>query len=310
VAFISYLNLLTWPMMALGWLTNLIQRGAASLDRLEVIFSTRPEIVEQPSPAARNAVPGQIEFKQVSFAFSPGQPYESAPPQVLTDISFTVPAGTILGIAGPQGSGKTTLLQLIPRIYDISSGTITLDDTDIRQLRITDLRKSIGFVSQEPFLFSGSIRDNLTFGEPMSEEKIIKATKAAALYDTITQFPHGLDTLVGEKGVVLSGGQKQRMVLARALIADPPILLLDDPVGQVDAQTASAIIDTIRSIAKDRTTIIVSHRISAVSFADCIIVLEDGHISESGTHTELMAANAYYAAAHAMQQAQQPMGAP
>ena len=309
VAFISYLNLLTWPMMAMGWLTNLIQRGAASLDRLEVIFSTRPEILDSPSPESRNAVPGKIEFNRVSFAFSPDLPSGTdKKPQVLTDISFTVPPGTVLGIAGPQGSGKTTLLQLIPRIYDVSSGFITIDGTDIRDLRLADLRKSIGFVSQEPFLFSGTIRDNLTFGEPLPEEKIIKATKAAALYDTITQFPHGLDTLVGEKGVVLSGGQKQRMVLARALIADPPILLLDDPVGQVDAQTASAIIDTIRALAKDRTTIIVSHRISAVSFADHIIVLEDGRITESGSHTDLMAANAYYASAFAMQQAQQPLG--
>ncbi|MFZ2631172.1 MAG: ABC transporter ATP-binding protein [Desulfosalsimonadaceae bacterium] len=311
VAFISYLNLLTWPMMAMGWLTNLIQRGAASLDRLEIILSTRPEIKENPSPESRNAVPGKIEFNRVSFAFSPDRPQAAdKKPQVLTGISFAVPPGTVLGIAGPQGSGKTTLLQLIPRIYDVSSGSITIDGTDIRDLRLADLRKSIGFVSQEPFLFSGTIRDNLTFGEPVPEEKILKAAKAAALYDTITQFPHGLDTLVGEKGVVLSGGQKQRMVLARALIQDPPMLLLDDPVGQVDAQTGAAIIDTIRSLAKDRTTIIVSHRISAVSFADHIIVLENGHIAESGTHTELMAANAYYASAFVMQQAQQPMEAP
>jgi ATP-binding cassette subfamily B protein len=307
VAFISYLNLLTWPMMAMGWLTNLIQRGAASLDRLAVIFATQPEIVEAPSPESRGAVPGKIEFKQVSFGFSESSSSDmDKKPGVLTDIGFAVAPGTVLGIAGPQGSGKTTLLQLIPRIYDVSSGSIAIDGVDIRHLRLSDLRKSIGFVSQEPFLFSGSIRDNLTLGEIVPEEKIIRAARAAALYDTITQFPHGFDTLVGEKGVVLSGGQKQRMVLARALIADPPVLLLDDPVGQVDAQTAAAIIDTIRSLAKNRTIIIVSHRIAALYFADQIMVLEDGHITESGTHAELMAANAYYAAAHAMQQAQQP----
>ncbi|RJP95345.1 MAG: ABC transporter ATP-binding protein [Desulfobacteraceae bacterium] len=316
VAFISYLNLLTWPMMAMGWLTNLIQRGAASLDRINRILDTRPEILENPAPQSRNPEPGKIEFHRVSFTFPSlyyladpsglkSQPEPNKKPIVLTDISFTVPPGSVLGIVGPQGSGKTTLLQLIPRIYDISSGTITIDDIDIRQLALTGLRKNIGFVSQEPFLFSGTIRDNLTFGEPVAEEKLIKATRAAALYDTITRFPHGFDTIVGEKGVVLSGGQKQRMVLARALIQDPPFLLLDDPVGQVDAQTEAAIIDTIRSLAKVKTTLIVSHRISAVSFADRIIVLEDGHIVESGAHSELVAANNYYAASHAIQRVQE-----
>ncbi len=307
VAFISYLNLLTWPMMALGWLTNLIQRGAASLDRLQLIFSTRPEILEISSPKPRSVRPGKIEFKKVSFNFpAVASQGPDKIPYVLKDIQFTVHPGEILGIAGPQGGGKTTLLQLIPRIYDVSSGTITIDDMDIRQLRLGDLRKSIGFVSQEPFLFSGSIRDNLTFGEAVSEEKIIRAARDAALYDTITKLPHGFETLVGEKGVVLSGGQKQRMVLARALIQNPPVLLLDDPVGQVDAQTAAAIIDTIRALAKDRTTLIVSHRIAAVSFADRIIVLDHGHIVESGSHKALMDANAYYAAAFSTQQAHRP----
>lgn len=313
VAFISYLNLLTWPMMALGWLTNLIQRGAASLDRLQVIFSTIPEILEAPAPVSRTPQPGKIAFQKVSFAYAGARPdrAENSPgtrqaPGALADISFTVLPGSVLGIAGPQGSGKTTLLRLIPRIYDVTSGVVTLDGADIRALRLADLRKGIGFVSQEPFLFSGTIRDNLTFGEPVPEPAIQRAIQASALADTIARFPAGLDTVVGEKGVVLSGGQKQRLVLARALIADPPILLLDDPVGQVDTQTAAAIIDTIRSLARDRTTLIVSHRINALSFADQILVMDNGRVTASGTHEELLAASPYYASAHAVQQVQTP----
>ncbi len=304
VAFISYLNLLTWPMMAMGWVTNLIQRGAASIDRLNKILHTRPEIIELPetmdatASGRKKQIRHKISFQQVGFS------YPSSDTPVLADINFCVRAGSVLGIVGPQGSGKTTLLQLIPRIYDTSSGRIVIDHEDIKNFRLSDLRKNIGFVSQEPFLFSGTIRDNITFGEPVAEETLIQATRAAAVYDTITGFTDGFETTIGEKGIILSGGQKQRIVLARAIIANPPVLLLDDPIGQVDTETAAAIIRTIRELSRDKIVIIVSHRLSAVRFADQIIVLASGRIAESGTHETLIASSNYYARSYAIQRAE------
>jgi len=295
VAFISYLNLLTWPMMALGWVTNLIQRGSASIDRLNKILHTRPEIIEPAEAAAIGRIIGDIEFKHVNFT------YPGSQQPALSGISFSLAPGRVLGIIGPQGSGKTTLLQLIPRIYDATSGKILVDHKDIKHLKLKGLRKNIGFVSQEPFLFSGSIRDNITFGEPVAEEKIIRATRAAAMYDTIMGFAHGFDTIIGEKGVILSGGQKQRLILSRALIFDPPILLLDDPVGQVDTETAATIIETVKELSRHKTIVIVSHRISAILFADEILVLDGGRIIESGTHESLMASDNYYANSYLIQ---------
>jgi ATP-binding cassette subfamily B protein len=307
VAFISYLNLLTWPMMAMGWVTNLIQRGAASLDRIQRILDTRPDIADAPQNGPHTAEPvPPPEAPQTLSLRNVGFTYPASAHPVLANISATVPAGKVLGIVGPQGSGKTTLLQLIPRIYDATAGEITLDGMNIKTFRLTDLRKSIGFVSQEPFLFSGTIRENITFGEPMEEKQLIRATQAAAVYDTIAGFPRGFDTVIGEKGVMLSGGQKQRIVLARAIIHDPPVLLLDDPVGQVDTQTAAKMIRTVRDLARTRIVIIVSHRLAAVQFADQILVLADGGIVESGTHGTLVAAGNYYARSYTIQRAEMP----
>ena len=212
-----------------------------------------------------------------------------------------------LGIIGPPGSGKTTLLSLLPRFYDVSGGRILADGTDIRSLKLRDLRAMISFMPQEPFLFAGTIRENITFGKirhesPEQEDpELIKAVEAAAMYDTIKSFPDGFETIVGEKGVILSGGQKQRIALARALMRKTPFLILDDPISQVDTETASIIINTVRSLGRLRTVMIVSHRVSAVQFADQIITLRDGRISESGTHDQLMRHGSYYAKMFSMQ---------
>ncbi len=315
VAFISYLGLLTWPMMATGWVTNLIQRGKASLDRIERIMERQPDVVDRgPSPAASgqwSAVsrqscfepavcplpsvagekfPGELQFAQVGFSYGT----DAAP--VLQDIHFTMEPGKILGIAGPPGSGKTTLLNLIPRVYDVTSGTIRIDGIDIRDYPLQALRSRIALMPQEPFLFAGTIRDNIAFGDPQfTDADILKAAEAACLQDTIQAFPHGLDTVVGEKGVILSGGQKQRIALARCLIRTPAFLILDDPISQVDTATGNTILQALRAGTGTCSLIIVSHRLSALKNADLILVLDHGRIRESGTHAELTARGGYYA---------------
>ncbi|MGM0788382.1 MAG: ABC transporter ATP-binding protein, partial [Thermodesulfobacteriota bacterium] len=295
VAFISYLNMLMWPMMAMGWLTNLIQRGSASLDRIDKILSAEPEIKDAPDARPLASATGDISFSDVSFTYPGG----SGP--VIQNLDLGVPAKTFLGIVGPQGSGKTTLLNLIFRRYDVSAGAIRVDGLDIRGLKLSDLRGQIAHVPQEPYLFSGTIRENIAFGRQAEESELIRAAEQAALYETILSFPGGFDTMVGERGVVLSGGQKQRVLLARALLRDAPILLLDDPVGQVDTETAARIIDVIKNLAGKKTVMLASHRIPAVSFADRIIVLSEGAIAESGTHGELVAKNGYYARSELLQ---------
>jgi ATP-binding cassette subfamily B protein len=293
VAFISYLGLLTWPMMALGWVTNLIQRGRASLDRIADIFNTPVEIVESPHPQPLESVRGNIRFEDVSFAY-PANGGDPAP-TVLHHIDLTLPAGRILGIVGPPGCGKTTLINLIPRLYDPTAGRVLLDGMDIRKLKLGDLRDRIAFMPQEPFMFARTVRDNIGFGDSaFTQLQIENSAKAASLLDTVKGFQDGFDTLVGEKGVILSGGQKQRIALARCLMKRHSILILDDPISQVDFETGAAIIATLKSIAADRTIIIVSHRMSAVRFADRIISLENGRIVESGSHEELVQSDRYY----------------
>ncbi|MFP3981327.1 MAG: ABC transporter ATP-binding protein [Desulfobacterales bacterium] len=295
VAFISYLNMLTWPMMALGWLTNLIQRGSASLDRINTILAAEPDIRDRPDARSLDTCQGRISFENVSFAY----PKSSGP--VIEGLDLEVPPGGILGIIGPQGCGKTTLLNLLTRRYDITHGIIRLDGADIRELKLADLRSCIAHVPQEPYLFSGSIRDNIAFGRPTQESELIRVAGQAALYETIRAFPKGFDTPVGERGVVLSGGQKQRIVLARALLRDAPVLLLDDPIGQVDTETTAEILSVIQGLARKKTILIASHRIPAVSFADRIIVVQEGTIAESGTHEELTAKHGYYAKTEMLQ---------
>ncbi len=295
VAFISYLNMITWPMMAIGWLTNLIQRGTASLDRINAILKTRPDINDAEDAIALPGTRGHIRFENVIFSHSPSGPV------IIDRMSFNAPPGTVTGIVGPQGSGKSTLFDLITRRYDIRSGEITLDGHRLDRVRLADLRHHIAHVPQEPYLFSGTIRDNITFGTDVDDDRLIRVCRDAALYDTIRMFPKGFDTPVGERGIVLSGGQKQRIVLARALLRDSRLLLLDDPIGQVDSETANTIIETIRKLAGEKTILIASHRIPAVAFADRILVLSEGRIIEEGTHEQLIATSGYYSRTDALQ---------
>ena len=222
---------------------------------------------------------------------------------VLDGINLKIKQGDILGIVGPPGSGKSTLLSLIPRIFEVVKGRITIDGVDIQNLQIRNLRSMISYMPQEPFLFAGTIQENITFDNTnINEPKLIQATQGACLYEAVNDFPEGFKTIVGEKGVILSGGQKQRVALARTLLKDSSIMILDDPISQVDIKTGQAIINTIRSMAGEKTIIIVSHRLSAVSFADQIITLDRGRIIESGTHSELMENDQYYAKTYRFQE--------
>jgi len=302
VAFISYLGLLTWPMMALGWVTNLIQRGRASLDRIHRIMETPPEVKNQHPALRLRQLQGRIEFREVDFAYNHKGNGNSSTP-VLSGIRLAVEPGKVLGIVGPPGSGKTTLLSLIPRLYDVSQGGIFIDGNDVRSLKIDNLRSHIAFMPQEPFLFAGTIRENIAFDSPLiKENQLEEISQRAILDDTIRAFPNGFDTIVGEKGVILSGGQKQRIAFARCLLKETGVLILDDPTSQVDLETGTAMIDTIKSMVGQKTIIIVSHRISAVSFADQIIALEQGKIIEQGTHRDLIATQRYYAKAFQLQE--------
>ncbi len=308
VAFISYLGLLTWPMMALGWVTNLIQRGRASLDRINKILQTVPEIRDGENATTIEDVQGHLIFENVSFRYGAGTDQEGK--ATLSNIDLDIEPGTVLGIVGPPGCGKSTLLSLIPRLYNIHQGRILMDGHDIRTLKIQNLRSHISFIPQEPFLFAGTIRENITFDDrQIPEDRLEKAVRDAALDDMIKKFPDGLETVVGEKGVILSGGQKQRIALARCLLRDNAILILDDPISQVDLETGTAIINTIRKMAGQKTIIIVSHRLSAVSYADSIITLDLGHITESGTHRQLLESGKYYAKTYHLQEIEEDLNA-
>jgi len=292
VAFIAYLNILAWPTAAFGWMLSLLERGRAAVKRLDEILESKPEIADPPSPVAVPVLREGIEFRDVSFAYS-GQTNGHAN---LEDISFSLPVGRTVGLVGRIGSGKSTVAQLVPRLFDVSSGEILMDGQDIRKLSLTDLRKHLGYVPQDPFLFSRSLRRNLAFGrDDLSDEELRRAVRIAKLDRDLEIFPQGLDTIVGERGVTLSGGQKQRATLARALLMDPPVLILDDCLSSVDAETEAEILQGLRSILEEKTCLIISHRISAVKGADEILVLDEGRVIERGNHEELVHRGGVYA---------------
>jgi ATP-binding cassette subfamily B multidrug efflux pump len=293
VAFNTYMVQLTWPVIALGWVINIFQRGTASMGRINEILVEQPEIQDGPETQAAGEgaratqIRGEIEFRGLNFAYN-GVP-------VLHDINLRIPEGSSLAIVGPTGSGKTTLVSLIPRIYDAAPGTVWIDGEPVREFSLEPLRRQIGFVPQETFLFSETVRENIAFGEQeATDEQIGSAAEAANIAQDIEEFPEKYRTLVGERGITLSGGQKQRTAIARAIIRNPRILILDDALSSVDTHTEDKILNHLREVMRGRTTIFISHRVSTVRNADQIAVLHAGRIVEQGTHDELLARNGYY----------------
>ena len=287
VTFNMYMVLLTFPVIALGWVINIFQRGTASLGRIYELMTERPEIADAPGVVPHPELHGDIEFRQLSFAYNGTT--------VLHDVNLRIPAGSSLAIVGPTGSGKTTLVSLIPHIYDADPGSVLIDGEPVRDYPLTDLRRNIGFVPQETFLFSETIRENIAFGvQRASDEEVSWAAEAANIATDIEGFPDKYRTLVGERGITLSGGQKQRTAIARALIRNPRILILDDALSSVDTQTEDKILNHLREVMHGRTTIFISHRVSTVRNADRIAVLHGGQIVELGSHDELLALNGYY----------------
>lgn len=293
VAFNTYLMMLAWPMIAFGWVTNLLQRGAASWKRMLEVLDAAPAITDVHTTDEITDVTqihGDIEFRHLTFAHDDRV--------VLDDVSFVVPAGTTTAIVGATGSGKSTVLGLLPRLYEPPPGTVFLDGVDVRHISLAVLRGAIGFVPQEPFLFSASIAENVSFGaraEQGRRERIEEAARVARLDKDIAGFPKGYDTVVGERGITLSGGQKQRTAIARALVTDPRILILDDALSAVDTYTEEEILSRLRGVMRERTSLIVSHRVSTVRGADQILVLHEGRIAERGSHDDLVARNGLYA---------------
>ena len=301
VAFFAYLGMLTWPMIAFGWVVNIYQRGAASMKRLTTILDEEPELVTEMMDASEDAaldVKGRVEFRNVSFEYEnngTGDP-------ILSEIDLVIEPGQTVAFVGRTGAGKSTLTRLVPRLYDVSEGAVLVDGRDVRGLPLQTLRSAVGFVPQESFLFSESIRDNIAFGNVEADDEAVEATaRLAGLDSDISEFAKGYKTMVGERGITLSGGQRQRTTIARALLVEPPILILDDVLSSVDTETEEKILSQLIGVMKGRTTLLVSHRISTVKNADIICVLDHGRIAERGSHDQLLAHDGLYASLYRKQ---------
>ena len=302
-AFLAYLSMLIWPMIAVGWVTNIVQQGAASMERLGKIFDTKPDITD--SITAKQDIErlaGAIEFRNVSFT------YAGAAQPTLRNINLTVAPGMTLAIVGYTGCGKTTLVNLLPRLYDVTEGELLIDGVNIKEIPVHVLRRNIGYVLQETFLFSESILENISYGtDGTSRERIHEAAEISQLGKDVSEFPQQFDTMLGERGITLSGGQKQRTSIARAVLRQPGILILDDALSAVDTFTEEEVLRRLHRVMENRTSIIISHRISTVKNADLIIVLDKGAIVERGTHDELVAHGGIYASLHEKQLLEQQL---
>ena len=298
--FILYVNMLTWPVASLGWVSSMVQEAEASQKRINEFLKIEPEIKNK--SRKHSIIQGAISFENVSYT------YEDTNIKALQNISFSVKKGETLAILGKTGSGKSTILSLLSRMYDVTNGKITVDGKEISTLNLYDLRNSIGIVPQDAFLFSDSIKNNIKFGkEDATDEEVVSAAKSAVVHDNIIEFSKQYDTILGERGITLSGGQKQRVSIARAIIKNPAILLFDDCLSAVDTETEETILNNLSEICKDKTTIIVSHRVSSAKNADRIIILEDGKIIEQGSHNQLINEEGYYASLYIKQLSEKEM---
>ena len=294
VQFIFYLGTLAWPMIALGWVVNLLERGRASMQRLNYILDTESDVRDALVLDPDFEVRGEIEFRNLSFAYN-GTP-------VLKNVSLKIPSGTTVAVVGSTGSGKSTLVQLIPRLYNAPPGTLFIDGVPIERIPLETLRRSIGFIPQDTFLFGETIRENIAFGvEDASDDEVERAAQVSNILTDVEQFPRGFQTIVGERGITLSGGQKQRTAISRGVIRDPKILILDDALSSVDTYTEEQILHALENVMRGRTSILISHRVSTVKDADEIVVLDRGEIVERGTHEQLLANGGYYAELHRKQ---------